>query len=116
MHPAALSRRFMDRVDHSGWWMFVGTLLVVALWGLLIWLVVAAFRRSTGPAATTPDLPPHTPPTGGASSASDSPIDGAVRILAERLARGEIDPDEYRLRLDTLRTTSVGPEVSDDGT
>ena len=116
MHSAVISRRFMDRVDYPGWWMFVGTLLVVALWALLIWLVVAAFRRSTGPSVESPSLRPPSPPTGRATSAARSPIDGAVQILAERLARGEIDPDEYRLRLDTLRTTSFGAEVSDNGT
>ena len=30
----------------------------------------------------------------------------AERILAERFARGEIDEDEYRQRLETLRTTT----------
>lgn len=92
MHPADVSRRFMDRVDHPGWWVFVGTLLVVALWALLIWLVVAAFRRSAGPTATAPQPPAE---SSVAPAVATSPIDGAVRILAERLARGEIDPDDY---------------------
>jgi putative membrane protein len=43
---------------------------------------------------------------------------GAERILAERLARGEIDIDEYERRLAALRaTTNLGrtKEVRDDG-
>lgn len=114
MHPADVSRRFMDRADHSGWWLFVGTLLVVALWALLIWLVVAAFRRSSGPTAIGTQSPTPPAASSGAPPVATSPIDGAVRILAERLARGEIDPDDYRLRLDTLRNTSFGASWSPD--
>jgi putative membrane protein len=34
------------------------------------------------------------------------PRPGAEEILAERLARGELDPDEYRQRLQTLQETT----------
>jgi putative membrane protein len=60
-------------------WIFPA--LWLALWavlaGLLIWYLVAGRRRST--------------------------LDEARRILAERYARGELAPDEYRERLGQLR-------------
>ncbi|MGW7445699.1 hypothetical protein [Kitasatospora sp. NPDC054795] len=43
-----------------------------------------------GPAASTPTAPPPQRPA-------------PEQLLAERLARGEIDPDGYRSRLETLR-------------
>ena len=49
-----------------------------------VWLVVGRPRRAGEDRA---------PAAGGA----------AEQILAERLARGEIDPDEYRVRLSALR-------------
>lgn len=49
-----------------------------------VWLVVGRPRR------TDDD---RVPAAGGT----------AEQILAERLARGEIDPDEYRVRLSALR-------------
>lgn len=114
MRPADFGHRFMHRVDYSGWWMFGGMVLVVALWSLLIWLVVSAVRRTTGP--STPSAPPSPPAPGapgsaGATAVPSSPTAGAEQILAERLARGEIDPDEYRQRLDALRATSSGAQV-----
>ncbi len=70
------------------WWgWLLGALGMVVFWGLLIWaiwyLVVAVVRR---PGA---DRRP--------SDRSDS-----KRILDERLARGEIDADEYRRIRDLL--------------
>ena len=37
------------------------------------------------------------------------PQPGAEEILAQRLARGEIDADEYRQRLQTLQETTSRP-------
>jgi putative membrane protein len=84
---AALQPR--DRFDHmAGWqggWMWVTglvwLLMIVALTGLVVWLVL----RTSNPTGT---------PRGGA--------DSARRILAERFARGEIDEDEYIRRRDLL--------------
>ncbi|NJC72442.1 hypothetical protein HC031_22375 [Planosporangium thailandense] len=69
----------------GGWgylFMIVSSLL---FWGLLITGIVVLVRhvggsRSTGVTAARPE-----------------------QILAERYARGEIDDEEYRRRLDTLR-------------
>ena len=66
------------------WWaaslMWVG---MIAFWGLVIWavyaLVTSESRRGDGRQA-----------------------DEARHILDARLARGEIDPEEYRLRLDAM--------------
>jgi putative membrane protein len=66
-----------------GWFgMTVSTLLFVALLIAGGLLVVRAARRSGGPAG-----PPSSP----------------EQILAERFARGEIDEEEYRRRLETLQ-------------
>jgi putative membrane protein len=56
-------------------------LVIVALAGLIVWLILRANQ-----------------PTGGSASTTDS----ARRILAERFARGEIDADEYARRREML--------------
>jgi putative membrane protein len=70
--------------DWSWWWIAM-TIMMVALWGGLAWLLVSVFRRSDGPSSPRT----HTP----------------GEILDERFARGEIDVDEYQKRRDVLRTT-----------
>ncbi len=67
-----------------GWWM---GLMMVIFWAAVIWFVVALARgRDSKPSQLDTD-----------------PLDGARGVLAERLARGEIDQTEYRDRLDALR-------------
>jgi putative membrane protein len=72
------------------WWqaglMWAG---MIAFWGLLIW---AAYALITG-ATRRPS-----PSPGGGEHRGDDPR----RILDERLARGEIDADEYRRLRDVL--------------
>jgi putative membrane protein len=63
------------------WSWFVGALVMVAFWATVIWLVLQ-FAREREPT----------------SSSTRAPED----ILAERYARGEIESDEYRQRLDEL--------------
>lgn len=82
----------------SGWGYAFGILGMVLFWGVLIVAIVAAVRYATrdrherwpagrfGPTAQPP--------------AAHLPM--AEQILAERFARGEIDADEYRHRLETL--------------
>ena len=66
-----------------------GIIGMVLFWTVLVLAIAAAVRyldrkrRESFP-------PPPPPPT-------------AEQVLAERFARGEIDADEYRQRLDTLR-------------
>jgi putative membrane protein len=59
-----------------GWW---GWLMMLVFWGSVIFLIVWAVR----PGRTVQE-------------------DGALRILDERLAKGEIDAEEYRERRSLL--------------
>jgi len=83
--------RWHDGVHHFPWGGLVFLLLAIAFVGVMVWLVVSTSRRSH-PAALAP---PTATPTG------PSPED----ILRERLARGEIDPEDYAARLHALGTT-----------
>lgn len=87
---------FHERGEMAGWgfWMLAIGLLI-----LLVLIVLAFFalrgpiaHRASGPAAP----PGWTPPTHPQGS-------DAMRILAERFARGEIDEEEYQRRLKVLR-------------
>ena len=82
----------MDNGWGGGWIVMLFMILVfVVLAGVVIWLLLGGARRSTGESATQPTrLTPE-------------------QVLAERLARGEIDPDEYRTRLAALREPTAGP-------
>lgn len=67
-----------------GWGMMgMGWLAMLAIVGLVVWAVIQT--------------------TAGRSSPNSVPTDSAERILADRFARGDIDNDEYRQRLDELR-------------
>ncbi|NBM14452.1 SHOCT domain-containing protein [Streptomyces sp. GC420] len=74
--------------DHgvSGWGWFAMSVGMILFWALIITLAVLLFR-----ALNRPPEHPHTP-------AVPTPED----ILRERLARGEIDEDDYRRRLNAL--------------
>jgi putative membrane protein len=79
----------------SGWGYLLMILNMIFFWALVVAGLVALFRylgrsagRTTGPGRQTPE-----------------------QVLAERFARGEIDEDDYRQRLETLRSqpgTSIG--------
>jgi putative membrane protein len=72
-----------DHMDGGWWWvMGIGWLLFLAFIGIIVYLLV---RHHTGAASSTAQR----------STAED--------LLAERLARGEIDEDEYRRRRTALR-------------
>ncbi|MFF3608915.1 SHOCT domain-containing protein [Streptomyces sp. NPDC002463] len=73
----------------NGWGWFAISAGTVLFWGLLIIVAVMLFR------------------TGGRDaerSSGSRPVTLAERILGERLARGEIDEEEYRRRLTALRS------------
>lgn len=82
---------------HGGWgwgaWLAM-SLAMVVFWGLLLWGIITIARSASGD-----------PPPGG----------DPERILAERFARGEIDEDEYRRRLDTLRSPARRAKVPAGG-
>lgn len=73
---------------HGGGGGWLVMLVVLVLFAVVVigavWLIVGRPRRH-------------------ADDRSYGQVAGPEQILAERLARGEIDPDEYRLRLAALR-------------
>lgn len=75
----------------SVWGYVLMTVSMVAFWALVVGGVVALVRYlSRGSRETVATPVPSTP----------------EQILAERFARGEIDEDEYRNRVTTLRAGS----------
>jgi putative membrane protein len=82
----------MNGYAMSGWGWLLMTLGMLGFWALVAVLVLALLRRPS-----QPDQPP--PP-------DQQPRLNPEEILAERLARGELDPDEYRQRLQTLQATT----------
>lgn len=79
--------------NNGGWWMIAMMVMMVAFWGGLIWIALNLTKRNH-----SAPLPHTSAPT--AAPARFSPEE----ILAERLARGEIEPDDYHNRLAALRT------------
>lgn len=93
-------QRWDDRHMDGGWEVamvfgMLGTWLLVAL---ALWWVIRS--------STTPKTGPTLPPSGEAEARVTV---SAERILAERLARGEIDPDEYGTRMQALASGSTQP-------
>ena len=87
--------RQFGRMHGNGFHPILGLLcmvLVGAAIGLGVWLVV---RRRPAPVAPVAPV--------AAAPAAPSPTAAAEAILAERLARGEIAPDDYRTHLAALR-------------
>jgi putative membrane protein len=78
-----------------GFWV----LLTAAIGFAIVWAI-----RS----ARTPTVPPIAPTMVAATGPADGRVTAsAEQILAERLARGEIDTEEYKARLAALATRSV---------
>ena len=79
------------------WWgWLLGAIGMVAFWGLIvwgIWFFVTSVTRS----------PDH-----------DHPSGGARQILDERLARGEIDAEEYRRLRDLITDGDRVPTTAGD--
>ena len=82
-----------DGMGNGSWWWIPMMIMMVALWGGLIWIGVTLLKRNHTPLLHAPAAPPV---------AAAKPT--AQEILAERLALGEIEPDDYRQRVDALRT------------
>ena len=79
------------------WWVFMIVMMVLFV-GAVGYLIVMLTRH---PSITASDAPPGAAP---APSGPALPED----ILHERLARGEIDVDEYHQRIDALRAKRPG--------
>jgi putative membrane protein len=87
--------RYHDGWHHGiRWGAVVFVLFLLVALGVLIWLAIAAGRNRSG--ATRP-----------APGAVDPTRSGAEDILRERLARGEIDTEDFTQRLNALRATST---------
>jgi putative membrane protein len=69
--------------DHPGWWP-IWLLFWAALIGIAVWLILRRRRDRRGP------------------------LDPAREILAERFARGDLNAEEYRTRLDELQRHTQG--------
>jgi putative membrane protein len=76
----------MNGYAMSGWGWLLMTLGMLGLWALVAVVAVALLRR--------PDQPDQQPRL------------NPEEVLAQRLARGEIDLEEYRQRLQTLQETT----------
>lgn len=85
--------------DGWGWSWIPMAAMMILFWGGLIWLGITLLRRTNTPTSAG-HVPAAPPPSPSASAAAVDP----TQILSERLARGEIDVEEYRQRLDALRT------------
>ncbi len=89
---------------------FFGLLLLVLVAGVAVlgtWLLLGRRRP-----ASVPAVPLAAPP---AAPATASPTAHAEAILAERLARSEISPDEYRAALAAMRDGAVPATASEAG-
>ncbi|MFD8887452.1 SHOCT domain-containing protein [Streptomyces erythrochromogenes] len=80
--------------DISGWGWFAMSASMILFWTLIITVAVLLFRALARPQEHTHE--PATPPP--------------EQILAARLARGEIDEEDYRRRLGTLRQAGPDPK------
>jgi putative membrane protein len=89
---------FWNDHDLSGWGWFGMSLSMIVFWALIISAFVLLLRRP--PEHTGVLTPPPAPPASGSPE----------QLLAERFARGEIDEEEYRHRLEVLRTG--GPNLT----
>lgn len=85
---------------HDGggnWWWIPMAIMMIAFWAGFIWLAITVARHNTHHATSTTVAP-----------AAHQPAANLVdprQVLAERLAHGEIDVDDYRARLAALDTT-----------
>lgn len=82
---------------HGGGWAWLAMSISIFLFLALLFVIALLIVRALGHSAPTRAEPPVT--RGGPA---------AEQILAERYARGEIDEEEYRRRLATLRGAPPG--------
>jgi putative membrane protein len=71
-------------IGWGGWLAMV--VMMVVFWGAIAWVVVTLIRHG-----------------GSRSEPQSSAGNGAMRVLDERFARGEVEEDEYQRRREILR-------------
>jgi putative membrane protein len=76
----------------SGWGWALMAISMVLFWGVLILGGIALYRGLNRPSS---------------DGSSTGPRPTPQNVLAERFARGEIDEEEYRRRLDALRSSGM---------
>lgn len=90
--------RYWDDGHMDNGWGIAMVLGMLAIWALVVVAIVWIIRSTR---ATV--VPPAVPSGSAARGASAGGATGsAEQILAERLARGEIEVEEYRTRLEAL--------------
>jgi putative membrane protein len=82
----------MNGYAMSAWGWLLMTLGMLGFWALVAVLALALLRRPG-----QPDKQPQP---------DQQPRQNPEEVLAERLARGELDPEEYRQRLQALQETT----------
>ena len=90
----------MHYQDWNGGWgagglLFMGLMMLV-FWGGLAWVIVTLLRRPISSRDADRPPPQQAAPT-------------ATALLDERLARGDIDVEDYRARREALETGASGP-------
>lgn len=85
----------------GGWGLISMAIMMIVFWGGLIWLGVTLLRR-TGHSSQMYTAA-GAQPGGQPLLASPTPRLTPQETLADRLARGQIEPDDYRERIDVLR-------------
>ncbi|MEV0533557.1 SHOCT domain-containing protein [Kitasatospora sp. NPDC050463] len=85
--------------DMNGWGFGLMTVAMLLFLGLVVVAIILLVRHLV-------DSPQHVP---GAHHSPPPERPAAEQLLAERFARGEIDADQYRRRLETLRTGGGPP-------
>ena len=78
----------------GGWGYALVAVSMILFWGAVIYGILALVRYTRRDGLQGPET-------------AGPPAPGPERLLAERFAHGEIDEDEYRQRLTTLR--AAGP-------
>lgn len=104
-------RYFVHAHHVGGWaWVFPGITMLL-FWAVLIALLVLIWRALAGRSRMA-SMRGSQPGEWSRPAATPGPgaVTTAEQVLADRLARGEIDVDEYQRRLDALR--SSGPPAT----
>lgn len=86
--------RYWDHDPMNGGWAIMMMVSMLVIWTLVIFGVAWIIRSGKTPAIHAAQAAPPPVPVPG----------NAEQILDERLARGDIEPEEYKARLDALRS------------